>query len=382
MLAVVYRCERFHTYLFGRNCTVHSDHKPLESIHLKHLTAAPPQLQRMLLWLQPYDLVIKYQPGKTMETADALSRLSPEETGKVKDMDVQIHEICPQFSNDMIKRIKEATAADPELSALKEQTYIGWPSDIKGVPALIKPYWAFRDEISIDNRLIMKQHRIIIPKALQNEILLKLHASHQGTEKTKLRARSAVYWRDLNRDIDNVTKSCSICQELQSKQAKEPLMPTEIPPRPWHTVGSDLFYLDGSEYLLVANYYSKFTFSGKIPPGKSTSKTVIELMKQIFSEHGIPHVIRSDNGPHYNCYSFTKFAQQYGFKHVTSSPHFPSSNEFIESQVKTTKKTLKKAKATNSNPYLTLMCLRSTPIDGKLPSPAELLLRRPIQDNL
>ena len=63
-----------------------------------------------------------------------------------------------------------------------------------------------------------------------------------------------------------------------------------------------------SEYLLVADYYSKFTFAGKILPGKSTSKTVIELMKQIFSEHGIPHVIRSDNGPHYNCYSFTKFA--------------------------------------------------------------------------
>ena len=112
-----------------------------------------------------------------MEIADALSRLSPEETSEVKDMDVQIHEICPQFSNDMIKRIKEATVANRELSALKEKTYIGWPSDIKGVPALIKPYWAFRDEISIDNRL-MKRHRIIIPKALQNEILLKLHASH------------------------------------------------------------------------------------------------------------------------------------------------------------------------------------------------------------
>ena len=254
-----------------------------------------------------------------MEIADALSRLSPEETGEVKGMDVQLLEICPQFSNDMIKRIKEATAADPELSALKEQTYIGWPSDIKGVPALIKPYWAFRDEISIDNGLMMKRHRIIIPKALQNVILLKLHASHQGTEKTKLRARSAFYWRDLNRDIDNVTKSCSICQEPQSKQAKEPLMPTEIPPRPWHTVSSDLFYLDGSKYLLVADYYSKFTFARKIPP---------------------------------------------------------------RSPLKTTKKTLKKAKATNSDPYLALTCLRSTAIDGKLPSPAELLLGRPLQDNL
>ena len=319
MLAVVYGCERFHTYLFGRNFTVHSDHKPLESIHLKHLTAAPPRLQRMLLRLQPYDLMIKYQPGKTMEIADALSRLSPEETGEVKGMDVQILEICPQFSNDMIKRIKEATVANPELSALKEKTYIGWPSDIKGVPALIKPYWAFRDEISVDDGLMMKRHRIIIPKALQNVILLKLHASHQGTEKTKLRARSAFYWRDLNRDIDNVTKSCSICQEPQSKQAKEPLMPTEIPPRPWHTVSSDLFYLDGSKYLLVADYYPKFTFARKIPPG---------------------------------------------------------------SPVKKTKKTLKKAKATNSDPYLALMCLRSTAIDGKLPSPAELLLGRPLQDNL
>ena len=143
MLAVVYGCERFRTYLFGHNFTVQSDHKPPESIHLKHLTAAPPRLQQMLLRLQPYDLVIKYQPGKTMEMADA------------QGMDVQIHEICPQFSNDMIKRIKEATAANPELSALKEQTYIGCPSDIKGVPALIKPYWAFRDEISIDNRLII-----------------------------------------------------------------------------------------------------------------------------------------------------------------------------------------------------------------------------------
>ena len=199
MLAVIYGCERFHTYLFGRNFTVHSDHKLLESIHLKHLTAAPPQLQRMLLRLQPYDLVIKYQPGKTMEITDALSRLSPEETGKVRVMDVQIHEICPQFSNDLIKRIKEATAADSELNTLKEQTYIAWPSNIKGVPALIKPCWAFRDRISIDNRLITKRHRIIIPKALQNEILLKLHALHQGTKKTKLRVRSAVYWRDLNR---------------------------------------------------------------------------------------------------------------------------------------------------------------------------------------
>ena len=61
---MVYGCEKFHTYLFGHSFTVNTGYKPLESIHLKNLTAAPPSLQRMLLRLQPYDLVIHYQPGK------------------------------------------------------------------------------------------------------------------------------------------------------------------------------------------------------------------------------------------------------------------------------------------------------------------------------
>ena len=63
LLAVVYGCERFHSYLYGRSFVAESDHNPLESIHLKHLSTAPPKLLRMLLRLQPYDLTIKYHSG-------------------------------------------------------------------------------------------------------------------------------------------------------------------------------------------------------------------------------------------------------------------------------------------------------------------------------
>ncbi|KAL9956099.1 hypothetical protein ACROYT_G037526 [Oculina patagonica] len=380
LLAVVYGCEKFHTYLFGHSFTVHSDHKPLESIHLKHLTAAPPRLQRMLLRLQPYDLVIRYQPGKSMEVADALSRLSPEEKEAIPGMNVEVHGIYPQFSEDMLQRIRDETAADPELNALKEMVHLGWPSTIQQVPALLKPYWPFRDELAVEDGIAMKGHRIIIPPALQREILTRLHSAHQGTEKTKLRARTSVYWRGLNKDIVEITKSCITCQELQPSQQKEPLIPTEVPPRAWHTIGTDIFTLEGSDHLIVADYYSKYPFVRPIPRGQSNSQTVVKIMKQIFSKQGIPKVVRSDNGPHYNSQAFEAFARDFGFQHVTSSPHYPRSNGFIESQVKSVKTILLKAKT--QDPDMGLLCLRATPIDHKLPSPAELLLGRPIQDNL
>ena len=60
LLAIVFACQRFSTYLLGRSFIAESDHKPLEMIAMKNLANAPPRLQRMLLELQRYDVTIKY----------------------------------------------------------------------------------------------------------------------------------------------------------------------------------------------------------------------------------------------------------------------------------------------------------------------------------
>ena len=90
----------------------------------------------------------------------------------------------------------------------------------------------------------------------------------------------------------------------------------------------------------------------------------------------------SDNGPQFVSEAFKTFPKLYEFSHLTSSPHYPKSNGFIERTVQTVKSALRKAKADSLDPELALLCRRSTPIDNKLPSPAEMLYTRKIQGNL
>ena len=108
-------------------------------------------------------------------------------------------------------------------------------------------------------------------------------------------------------------------------------------------------------------------------PAKRTSASGISLMKQVFSEQGIPQVVRTNNGPQFSSREFSEFAATYGFQHVTSSSLYPRSNGFIESQVKVVKKTLEKVACDNTDPHLALLYLRSMPVESKMPSPAQLL---------
>ena len=124
----------------------------------------------------------------------------------------------------------------------------------------------------------------------------------------------------------------------------------------------------------MSDYYSKVPFVRRLP-AKCTNATVI-------LQQGIPQIVRTDNGPKFNSKEFSEFSSVYGFKHVTSSPHYPRSNGFIESQVKIVKRTLEKVAKDNGDPHLALLYLRSTPVDSKLPSPAQLLQRRSFMDTL
>ena len=291
--------------------------------------------------------------------------------------------IHPQFTGDVITRLKTATQQDEELTVLREVISQGWPAQRKEAPTAVHGYWNYRDELAIEKGLILiiKGECIVIPRSMIPDILEQLHSAHQGGEKMKLRARSTVFWTGITNDIDNTVSRCTQCPESQPRQRREPMSPSEVPPRAWHTVGADLFTLNG-EYLVVVDYYSKYPFVFKLSSTESYS--IVEKLKNLFSEQlqGILAILRTGNGPQFVSHKFQRFAEEFGFQHTTSSPYHPHGNCFIESQVKIVKQALSKALKNGQDPAMALLCLRATPIDQVSSSPAEILLGRRTQDKL
>ena len=382
MLAIVFGLERFHHYVYGRKVRVETDHKPLEAIVKKHLHNAPPRLARMLLRILCYDIEVVYVPGTDIPLADALSRVNPCETGIIPGLDISVHELHDHInaSPTRIEQLREETDKDSELHALREIIHVGWPNQRIDCPEQLKEYWNYRDELAIADGIILKGTRFIVPKSLQGDVLKQLHYAHQGVEKCRLRAKASVFWKGINEDIERTVGLCPTCQRHQNAPSKEPLMPMDIPPHQWHTLGSDLFYLDGQDYLLIADYYSKFPIVRKLT--QTSSRNIIAQLKGIFEEQGIPRKLISDNGPQYTSQEFQHFTAEWKFEHVTSSPYYPQSNGFIERMVQTVKQTLTKAKETGSDPHMAMLCLRTTPIDHNTAAPCELLNGRRYQSNV
>ncbi|UYV72148.1 K02A2.6-like, partial [Cordylochernes scorpioides] len=380
-LAITWACEPFQDFLLGKCFRIETDHKPLIPLFsTKELSSLTPRLQRFRMRMVRFGFEIVHIPGKELLDADALSRqplLTTEGGENERPTSAHINAVlsCITDKDEMLTKIFEAQQKNTNLKAVVNYLEQGWPDKKKMSQALLS-YWHIKDELGVQNGLLMRSCRLVIPVSMKLEILDKLHAGHFGITKTRLRARETVWWPGISEEIAETVRKCSVCiQEAVSKH--EPLIPTNfLPTRPWQKIGMDLFKFENKWYLVVIDYYSRFP--EMIQLDRLTANVVVRSCKSIFARHGVPETVVSDNGTQFGAArEFANFARQYGFTHVTSSPRFPQSNGMAETGVKIAKLILNK----NQDPSLGLLEYRSTPLENGY-SPAELLMGRKLRTTL
>ena len=243
---------------------------------------------------------MKHTAGNNLMMADALSWAPggvPAEQDRQMEVDTDMF-VCSVIegfpvTDQRLEEIRVKQAKDNICNQVMNFTKSHWPEKAKWDPAL-KPFWTVRDELTVQQGLLLFQNQLVIPTELQEDILQRLHQGHQGI--VKCRAKSCVWWPRLSKQTEAKISNCSV-SELERVLHPEPLQPTKTLDNPWQRVGMDLFEWKGHQYLLVADYFSQWIEIAHLT--QTTSSAVIEHVKVIFAHQVIPEVVVSDIGPQF-----------------------------------------------------------------------------------
>eukprot|EP00731_Ephydatia_muelleri_P003665 Em0001g3665a len=295
------------------------------------------------------------QQSQLQANADGLSRLplKGEEPGDVP------------LPGDTILMMESLSNADSVVTA--PLSGIG---QIRTQSCLLSDEWScmvgsHRQVMSLDHTSNGRQH-----------VLEMLHEGHPGISRMKSYARGIVWWPKLDADQETLVRSCKACQENQKCCSKVQLHPWEWPAEPWARVHVDFFgpFL-GKQFFIIVDAHSKWIDVCVV--SSPSSQQAIQALRRVFTTHGLPQILVSDNGAAFSSSEFQTFVARNGFKHVRSAPYHPATNGLAERAVQTVKDALQKTSGDiDTRLSRFLFQYRLTPHSSTGQSPAKLLLGR------
>ena len=218
---------------------------------------------------------------------------------------------------------------------------------------------------------------LVIPKLRRQLLLEELHEAHPGISRMKSRALMLMWWPNINKNIENKVKSCSVCQESRPLPPTAPLQPWYWPDRPWSRLHIDYAGpMKSKMFLVVIDAYSKWldVFSVTLANSEST----IDKLHIQFVTHGIPNSVVTDNATVFVSEEMKKYWKSNGIQHITSLPYHPATNGLAERAVQTFKTGLKRMTSGSLETRIArfLFNYRMTPPGTTGSTPAELLTKQ------
>ena len=311
-LALIWSVKKWHRYVYARKFTLMTDHKPLLHILSPHKQVPEMTVSRLQRWsmiLACYDYDIKFRPTGKHGNADMCSRFPLKCEQEDPPESLSKHDVYSMYDlDDKIllnsTLIAKLTQVDPVLSKVLYYTKHGWPSDNAGTGPSdnqesnnkLKPYHRKRFEITMEQGCLLWGSRVLIPEKLRTSVLELLHCTHLGISSTKALARSYIWFPGLDVEIEQMVKHCEACQMHQANPASSIPHPWTHPTGPWERIHIDFCAFNKCEWLIIVDAYSKWLEVVKMGQN-TTSKKLIEKLREVFSHTGLPIVLVSDNGP-------------------------------------------------------------------------------------
>ena len=158
--------------------------------------------------------------------------------------------------------------------------------------------------------MIVMGARVVIPKALQSDLLQDLLKMHQGTTKLRQRARLSVFWPNIDAEIVSLAGACEECTSRLPSLPPEPLQLHEPASRPFEQIHVDLCEINGRHFLIQVDSFSGWPHVVYFPDAHITSKKVINAARELFINVGVPIKYWSDGGPQFPSAEFKQFLKE------------------------------------------------------------------------
>jgi transposase InsO family protein len=345
-LAVIWGVERLSQYLHGRSFTIRTDHSSLRQVLTGKMDGAllSARVTRWAIRLMGFNFTVEHISGAKNVVADCLSRmplnLSNSTDGFDESSSIMFVSTLPVSLGD----IRCATASDEVLLTLSTYVQSEWP-DKKRVPESLRSYYSIRDSLSLQDGVVFRGERIVVPQCLQKKLIDLAHEFHFGLTKTKMRLRLSYWWPGMDSDVDAVIRLCHCCK-IQVRDS--PVQVTEWNLTPWSHLAMDIAGpktdANGKSFYVLAliDMHSKYVCAKVLPHVKS--EDVIDFLQSLFMTFGLCNKITTDNGSQFSSELFTTFLRCHGISHVKSSIYNPMANGSIERVNRNLKKILENAK--------------------------------------